>query len=162
MILQLISCVESSMSSHWYVGHLIRFYVIHTSLETDFWIPISTYLLKQHDLCKEGRAAYLMKIFVKTQTTNGEKSQSLIGVFDLLLSFFFFFLRSRTWSSIQHTQQVWCRNFKPPVHLQWEWTVQWSKRHLLSSRSNEGEKKFNGVNILYFVRHTCERDLSIK
>lgn len=37
-------------------------FTLHLKRALDFWIPNSNYLLKQHDLCKEGRAAYLMKV----------------------------------------------------------------------------------------------------
>ena len=37
------------------------------------------------------------------------------------------------WSSMQLTQ-VWCGNLKRPVHQLLEWTLQWSRRYLMSRR----------------------------
>ena len=41
-------------------------------------------------------------------------------------------VRSQSWSNIQ-LPQVWCSNLNPPVHKHWGWTLQWSRRHLVSS-----------------------------
>ena len=38
---------------------------------------------------------------------------------------------SQSWSNMQ-LEQVWCVNLKPPVHKHWEWTLQWSRRYLVS------------------------------
>lgn len=83
LILQLISCVwKAASSSRRYVGHLIRFYVIHASPVTG--VTRLDYLPKQW--CEESRAAYLMRVSSRIKQT----AKSLL-LFIFSLDFFFFF-----------------------------------------------------------------------
>lgn len=147
MILQLISCVESSMSSHWYVGHLIRFYVIHTSLETDFWIPISTYLLKHAWFVQRGQSSLSDEDFCQDSNNKRWKIPISYRSIWFTLSFFFYEAEPGRVSSIHNEFDV------ETLSLQ----CTYNENGLYSEVRDifcPVSQKFNGVNILYFVRHT--------
>lgn len=104
-------------------------------------------------------------------SAQGGKLQGLILIFGLAC----WQLDSLVWSNRKH-KHVSCENSKPPLHIYWDWTIQWCEKSCLSSYIFFNEHLYHRFTIFqlvditlhnfnYFSPHclrTCHRTIIIQ